>query len=294
MPIEELIDWPKPLQELLGFFAAFLLTGAIGFRFAALGGLLKSPASEEQRYAAAAARRAALFGLLGAAIGSARLLQNLPAAAARQQLDLLSFVMGQPMVQLQIGLLLAALLGFALAATGRGAGWGIAAVAVFLLPLRAALFGQFPRVLGSMHEYAAGYWIGTLFLIVTLGLSPSFRGTLSAGRHAAVVARMVAGYSRLALVSFGVLGGFGIILAVTKLKRIESLWTTPYGYTYIVKMVVVAGVLALGVWNWRRQKPRLGTEAGTVSLRGSATRELLVAGVVLLITSVLVSLPSPK
>lgn len=294
MPTEPLIDWPKPINELLGFIAAFLITGAIGFRFAALGGLLNSPASEEKGFAQGAARRAALFGLLGGAIGSARLLQGLPAAAEREKLEIAALVASQPMLQFQMALLFAALLGFALAAGGRGAGWAIAAVGVFLLPLRAALFGQFPRMVNSMHEYAAGYWIGTLFLIVTLGLSPAFRGALTAERHAAVVARMVAGFSRLALVSFGVLAVFGVITAVRHLKRPESLWTTPYGYTYIAKMCVVLGVLALGAWNWRRQKPRLGTEAGTVSMRRSATRELAVAGVVLLITSVLVSLPSPK
>jgi putative copper export protein len=294
VPIQELIDWPKPLNELLGFIAAFLVTGAVGFRYAALGGLMNSSAADEKSFARSAARRAALFGLLGAAIGSARLLQALAATAERQKADIAAVVMGQPVVQLQMVLLLASLLGFALAAGGRAAGWAIAAAGVFLLPLRAALFGQFPRMVNSMHEYAAGYWIGTLFLLVSLGLSPAFRGALSAQRHAAVVSRMVAGFSRLALVSFGVLAVFGVIAAVSHLKRPESLWTTPYGYTYVAKMMVVMGVLALGAWNWRRQKPRLGTEAGTTSLRGSATRELLVAAVVLLITSVLVSLPSPK
>ncbi|MEO5616626.1 MAG: CopD family protein [Candidatus Eisenbacteria bacterium] len=294
MPTESLIDWPKPVSELFGFIAAFLITGAIGFRFAALGGLLNSAASDEKGFAQGTARRAALFGLLGAAIGTARMLQGLPAAAERQHLGIAALVTSQPVLQLQMALLFATLLGFALAAGGRGVGWAIAAVGVALLPLRAALFGEFLRVVKPVHEYAAGYWIGTLFLIVTLGLSPAFRGALSAERHAAVVARMVAGFSRLALTSFGVLAVFGVITAVRNLKRIESLWTTPYGITYVAKMCVVLGVLAFGAWNWRRQKPRLGTAAAAAALRGSATRELAAAGVVLLITSVLVSLPSPK
>lgn len=58
--------------------------------------------------------------------------------------------------------------------------------------------------------------------------------------------------------------------------------------------MVVAGVIALGAYNWRKQRPKLGTEAGAIALRGTATRELLLAGLVLLITSVLVSLPSPE
>lgn len=57
---------------------------------------------------------------------------------------------------------------------------------------------------------------------------------------------------------------------------------------------MVAVVAAFGAWNWRRQKPRLGSESGAVALRGSATAELALAGVALVITSVLVSLPAPK
>jgi putative copper export protein len=57
---------------------------------------------------------------------------------------------------------------------------------------------------------------------------------------------------------------------------------------------VVACVLGLGAFNWRRQRPLLGTEAGARALRRSAAAELAVAMVVLLVTSVLVTLPSPK
>jgi len=294
VPDEPLISWPDPLNELLGFVAAFLLAGAVGFRFAALGGLAKSPADDERAFAGGAARRAALFGLLGAVIGSARLLQRLIATTAREDIELAALVAGRPVVQFQVAMLVAALVGFALAAGGRGFGWGLAGLGVLLLPLRAAIFGEFAGSVNPIHEYAAGYWIGTLFLLVALGLSPAFRGALTAERHAAVVARMVAGFSRLALVSFGVLGVFGALTAVGHLKRVESLWTTPYGNTYVVKMLLVAGVLALGAWNWRRQSPKLGAEAGTSSLRKSATTELALAGVVLLVTAVLVSLPAPK
>jgi putative copper export protein len=59
-------------------------------------------------------------------------------------------------------------------------------------------------------------------------------------------------------------------------------------------LVVVGVVLALGAWNWRRQKPRMGSPEGAVRLRRSATTELMTAGVVLAITAILVSLPSPK
>ncbi len=291
---EPLLSWPQPLHELLGFVAAFLVTGAVGFRFAALGGLLGPGASAEEDFARAAARRVALFGVLGAVIGGARFLSNLPAAAARQKLEVGALLATQFPVQLQAALLAAALAGFVLAATGRGAGWPLAGLAVVLLPLRGAMLGQMPRVVNPVHEYAAGFWIGTLFLLTAFGLSPTFRGALSPERHAALAKRMVNGFSRLALGSVAVLVVFGVITAVRHLKRIENLWSTPYGITYMVKLAIVAGVLGLGAWNWRRQKARLGTAEGTAALRRTALAELSLAGVVLLVTAVLVSLPSPE
>jgi hypothetical protein len=53
-------------------------------------------------------------------------------------------------------------------------------------------------------------------------------------------------------------------------------------------------VVAFGAWNWRRQRPRLGDEAGALALRGTARTELTLAAVVLVVTSILVSLPSPR
>jgi putative copper export protein len=86
----------------------------------------------------------------------------------------------------------------------------------------------------------------------------------------------------------------GVVTAWRHLKYVAALWTTSYGFALIVKLCVVVIVLALGAWNWRRVRPSLGTEAATGALRRSATAELAFAGLVLLITSVLVSLPSPK
>jgi putative copper export protein len=56
----------------------------------------------------------------------------------------------------------------------------------------------------------------------------------------------------------------------------------------------VALVFGLGAWNWRRQRPRLGSESAAAGLRRSAWSELVAAGLVLLATALLVSLPAPK
>jgi putative copper export protein len=60
------------------------------------------------------------------------------------------------------------------------------------------------------------------------------------------------------------------------------------------KLVVVGVVLGLGAWNWRRVRPSLGTEGGALKIRRSASTELAFAALVLLLTAILVSTPSPK
>ncbi|HMJ19195.1 MAG TPA: CopD family protein, partial [Gemmatimonadaceae bacterium] len=73
-----------------------------------------------------------------------------------------------------------------------------------------------------------------------------------------------------------------------------SLWTTSYGVALDIKLVFVLIVLVLGAWNWRRVRPSLGGEGSELTIRRSARMELMFAALVLIATSVLVSLPSPK
>jgi copper transport protein len=105
---------------------------------------------------------------------------------------------------------------------------------------------------------------------------------------------MVNGFSPLALTMGGLVVLFGLITAWRHLHVISNLWSTPYGITLIIKLCFVAAVFSLGAWNWRRQRPTLGTEGAAVSIRHSSMRELSIACIVLIITSVLVSLPAPR
>jgi hypothetical protein len=67
-----------------------------------------------------------------------------------------------------------------------------------------------------------------------------------------------------------------------------------YGYALLTKLCLVALVFGLGAWNWRRQRRRLGSEEAAHRIRRSAAMELAVATLVLVVTAILVSLPSPK
>jgi len=291
---EPLITWPDPIFELISFLAFFLAAGAVGFRMAVLPGLLRASEPAEREFARGAARRAAMFGLFGTLVTAGFTAQRLAGSAAEKHVALSAFVSSQPNALLQVILLAVTIAGFGLALAGVGLGWGLAVPAVVVGPFRAAFFGQIARVVNPVHELAGGLWIGTLFLMVVAGIAPALRSGLGSGRRGAGVSRMVNGFSPLALGAAALLATMGVITAWRHLKRLSSLWTTPYGWALCVKLLLVAGVLALGAWNWRRQKPLLGSEAGGVALRRSASWELTVAGLVLLVTAVLVSLPSPR
>ena len=297
MTPEPLIHWPDPFLELLGFVAAFLASGAVGYRYFAARGLATAgvgPSGEESRLAANALARAASWGCVGAVVALVQFGFDLPETAARQHMGVLTLVTTQPMMWTRIAFSALGMIGLLAAAGRRGWGWPLALVGVVGSPLRGLLFGQWLRIVNPAHELFAGFWIGTLFVLVTAALVPLRRSALDPERRGAIAAALVRAFSPWALFSFGALATFGLITAWRHLKKLDALWTTPYGWTLIVKLSVVAIVLALGAWNWRRQLPRLGSAQAAHDLERSASIELAVAFVVLLVTSILVSLPSPS
>jgi len=296
MPTSEpLIHWPQPFIELLGFIALFLATGAVGFRWIVLGrsGVGHAEAVDERAFAVRVERRAAALGLVGAVLSLALFVRQVPGLAARRHLTTTQFLTALP-GGLQLALLLIVVLGLALALARIRFGWLLATVAIVFNVLRPAAFGGWMRTVNPAHVFAGGMWIGTLFMLLTCGLLPLMRTTLDSARRGAIAANMVHAFSPFALAFAALLAGMGMITAWTHLKRLSALWTTPYGIALIVKLCLVGLVALLGAWNWRRQRPRLGTESAAHDLRRSATAELAMAGAVLVVTAILVSLPSPR
>lgn len=291
MQTPPLLDWADPPRELIGFIGLFLAAGAVGFRYFALKG---REIETDRPFYDDAARRAAIIGLIGTIISLALAAWELPDLAARRHTTVDALVMSDPATIMQVGFLIIALFGFALGIARLGAGWALAAIGIIVGALRAAFLGKWTALVNPIHSLAAGLWIGTLFVLVTAGLSALLKNEQTRERRGAIAADMVNGFSPLALTMGVVVVLFGLITAWRHLHRLSALWTTPYGYTLIAKLVFVALVFGLGAWNWRRQRPILGTEPAAVAIRRSAAAELTFAVIVLLITSVLVSLPSPR
>jgi copper transport protein len=132
-----------------------------------------------------------------------------------------------------------------------------------------------------------------LTVLVIAGLTIVLRDAPGA-RRGQLAADMVNGFSPLALTCGVLLVLSGLITAWLHLNPFSSLWSTPYGYTLLAKLSVVWVVFGLGAWNWRRQRPRLGNEEAAGMIRRSSIMEVSIATVVLMITAILVSLPSPR
>ncbi|HET7228634.1 MAG TPA: CopD family protein [Longimicrobium sp.] len=286
-----LIEWPGPILELIEFLGAFMASGAVGFRYTALRRL---PDVGDPRSARAiATRRAAVIGIIGALVNLWHLWEVLPRAAAREHLaigELLTRYNTSSIWALMSALMI---LGFGLVLARIDLGWALAAVGVVVGGLRNALVGNFERLVTPTHLLAAGLWIGTLFVLVVAGIAVVMRHE-PAGRRGARVADMVNAFSPLALAMGGLVVLMGVIAAWRELGGdLTLLWTTPYGYALLTKLFFVAVVFGLGAWNWRRQRPTLGSETAAGSIRRSARGELIAALLVLVATSIMLNLPNP-
>ncbi len=272
---EPLLEWSEPFHY-LEFASVFLPVGAVGFRYTALRGGAASGSAGEPVYADAA-RRAAWLGLFGTALGAFLLARALPALAARRHTTVTALVTGSLQPALQVILLALAIAGFLVVLAGgrSGAGppppfgWMLAALGVVLTQLRGALGGQLLRMVNPLHVLFASLWIGTLFVLVVARdrrRAPGRAGPRTARRHSGRHGQPVfAARARVGRPGGAVRRDHGMAPSAPA----GALWTTPYGYALLAKLAVVSIVITLGAWNWRRQRPRLGSEDAARAIAGA-------------------------
>src|SRR5690348_10961812 len=106
---------------------------------------------------------------------------------------------------------------------------------------------------------------------------------------------MVNAFSPLALASAGVLVFSGVVAARVHVGSWAAFTSTTYGRTLLIKLAVVALLVLVGAFNWRRVRPALATSDARAPerFRRSATLEVVLAALVLAVTAVLVALPTP-
>lgn len=187
-------------------------------------------------------------------------------------------------------------LGLWLTRKGRASGWGIAAVATVGLAATPALSGHAAATSAlavlsdSLHVLAAGGWLGTLLLIMVVGL-PVLLHTTEARTVAA--ASLLGAFSPVALSFATVLTLTGVYAAWLHLPDIPALWSSAYGRTLLLKLAALSVVFATGAYNWLRAKPVLEKSGDLRPLKRSAGVELTVGVLVLVITAALVATPPP-
>lgn len=287
--------------EYAGFLGYFGVFGALGFYWLVLRrtakrqpeiGATGGPLSLSLQSAEIGAAR---IGIIGAFFMLLNLFMNVSATAAEKGTSFVGTVSaGGARVVVPCAFALIFLVCFAIGLKRVRAAWMIAALAGIAYALRNITSGKWTSLVNPLHETAASLWIGTLFVLVVAGLPAILRSTMPSERRGALVADLVGDFSPVAIGASLLLVVTGITTAWRHLKYVAALWTTPYGYALDIKLLLVATVVALGAWNWRRMRPRLGAEQAAHDIRRSARAELFFATLVLVVTGVLVSLPSPR
>ena len=189
---------------------------------------------------------------------------------------------------------------FYMACRQRAPGWTIAGVACVALAVTPALSGHAasaPRFTGlaialdTLHVIGAAGWLGSLLLMLAVGIPVAMKR--GEGQRGATVARLVNAFSPTALAFAGLVVLTGVFSGWLHIGLSSALWESGYGQTLLIKLAILSVVLATGGYNWLRVKPALGDDRGAHRIRRSASVEVGVGVVVLLVTAVLVATPPP-
>jgi len=285
-------SYREAFLQLVQFVGWFLSVGAVGFRFGVVRRLrgISDEAKEILR-----ADNAAVLGVLGVVLLFVSYLGGPYLSSIAEHK---SFAAALPKniapFQFRMAMLVLALIGFAIVRASARLGWTLAAIGILIAVLLPVYTGRGAGKVNAVHVLAASTWLGTLLVLALVGI----RGVIRAGppglSRAELVCDLVNSFSPLALTAAAVVALTGLTTAWMHLKRVSALWTTGYGVALIVKLFFVLMVVTLGAWNWRRVGPSLGESGSEETIRRSSTMELTFAALVLLATSVLVTLPSPR
>ena len=282
----------KAITELVQFVGYFLAIGAVGFRF---GVVRRTRGISDEVKEILRADKAAVFGMIGVLlIGLALVGGPCINAITHNKTFAESLPKNLSAFEFKLAMLALALVGFALVRVASSVGWTLAAIGIPFAVLQPIYTGKLSGKVNAVHILAASTWLGTLLVLTMIGIRGVIKSAAAGQQRAELVYDLVNSFSPLALTAATIVGISGLTTAWLHLKRVSSLWTTSYGLTLIVKLILVGIVVALGAWNWRRVRPSLGDEGSELTIRRSATMELTFAALVLIATSVLVTLPSPK
>lgn len=249
------------LGRAVGYAAALVAAGGVGFlRWVHRGG-----APAERARLLRLVRRTALVGLAATGAGVAlqgALISGLGAAGLVQP-TVLGDTLASPF-GVSSGLRAAGLVALAAGtrpSTGAVPRWVLAGAVVTVgsYLLAGHTMTSQPRALvmaaDLAHLLAAAAWAGGLVLLAVV------LRTRRRSDEPLAAARVVVGFSRLATVALFALTAAGLALAWVEVRALRALVSTPYGWTLLAKVAVVAVVLAAAAYNHRRLVPAVARAA---------------------------------
>ncbi|HWG35705.1 MAG TPA: CopD family protein, partial [Gemmatimonadaceae bacterium] len=178
--------------------------------------------------------------------------------------------------------------------------WTIATVSIIVLAFTPAFGGHAvasPRLRSlavlsdGLHVLGAGGWLGTLLIVVAVGLPIVLSAT--APDRGGMAADLINAFSPAALAFASLIVLTGVGAAWLHIGSWATLWRSAYGRALLIKIGVLLPVIGTGAYNWLRIRPVLGDVAAAHRLRRSATMELIIGSAVVLVTAVLVALQTP-
>lgn len=288
------------------FVALLTVIGAIIFRFAVLGVLLRQgeptvDASDRARrlgqgglFLLAFAALSRMYAELAVMVGPGG---RLDYPAVREMLTTTTW--GHGWLVGAVGVVVAAI-GLTLAGRRIGGGWTLAAIGSLGIVVSPALTGHaiasptrplLAVALDALHVLAASGWLGTLLLVILAGIPAILRR--SEGSRGAGTVALVNAFNPVALTCVTVVILTGAASAWMRLESVDAIWHSAYGRVLVVKLILLVAALASGAYNWRGLTPRLGDVRSPRRLRRSASIELLVGAAILAVTAVLVATSPP-
>ncbi len=171
------------------------------------------------------------------------------------------------------------------------AGVAAAIACVFALPLlgHGGTHGALIYWVHAAHLLGSGLWIGTLAML-TWATWPVWRD----GASTATLRGLLASFSPLAFAGAAMTAGTGALLTYEHMRPLDTLWTTEFGRTLMLKVAVVVLVAAFGWMNFRRHRRSLESSEDRRRLRRGAIIEVALAlGLVLTLTAWLTGLAIP-
>ena len=288
------------LARTLSFVGLLVLIGATAFRTLVLPrarGIGVDLSAKMERRAAILGLVASVFVILSAFARiflESELMSTMPGMQTMSMTDMAMHTRWGFALRLELGAALVALVSLALAVRRLRGAWLAASISAIVLAVTPALAGHAaasPRFTSLMiasdflHVIGASSWLGSLFAVMVVGVPLAFAH--DGVERWSSVASLVNSFSPIALASAAVVVVSGLIASWVHLEHLSALWQTAYGQTLMIKLALVATTLMIGAYNFRKVQPQLVNEEGFARLRRSASLELLVGFLIIVVTGFL-------